>query len=247
MIDAHAHLIPDFIKNINPLVNNARKANVQAIVNSAIDPSQYSFARELEEKNKGYIHTTLGFAPQMVKKIDFEESYNRIQDSNFIKAVGEVGLDNHWIHEPQWRKKPKEIFVQFIELANILKKPLVVHSRKAETECINILEKHTNVPVLMHCFAGNLSETQRVIDLGWMLTVPTAVVNRKKHRKISRKTPLRNILVETDSPFLSPIPRKRNEPANIHYAIKEIAKLKEVSFEEVDKITTQNTRNFYGI
>jgi len=99
----------------------------------------------------------------------------------------------------------------------------------------------------MHCFAGNLSETKRIVDLDWMLTIPTAVVNRKKHRKITRKTPLRNIMVETDSPYLSPILGKRNEPANIRYAIEEIAKLKEIPFEEVDKITTHNTNKFFNI
>jgi TatD DNase family protein len=229
------------------LVVNARKANLKGIVNSAIQPNQFSFAKSLEESNKGFIHTTLGFAPQMIKNSNFKESYEVIQTSDFIKAIGEVGLDYHWIHEPDWRKKQKEIFIQFIELANNLEKPLVIHSRKAETDCINTLEKYSKVPVLMHCFAGNLNETKRVVDLDWMLTIPTAVVNRKKHRKIARKTPLENILVETDSPYLSPIPGKRNEPANIRYAIEEIAKLKEISFEEVDKITTHNTRKFYNI
>jgi TatD DNase family protein len=247
MIDAHAHLLPDFIKKIDPLIVNARKSNLQGIVNSAIQPHQFLFAQELEKKNKGFIYTTMGFAPQMIKRINFKESFEAIKKFDFIKAIGEVGLDYHWIHESDWRKKQKEIFIQFIELANTLEKPLVVHSRKAETDCINILKKHSKVSVLMHCFAGNLSETERIVDLDWKLTVPTAVVNRKKHRKIARKTPLENILVETDSPYLSPIPGKRNEPANIRYAIEEIAKLKEISFEEVDKITTHNTRKFYNI
>ena len=247
MIDAHAHLLPSFIKNIDPLIVNAKKAKLEGIVNSAIQPNQFSFAQKLEESNKGFIHTTLGFAPQMIKKSNFEVSYETIAKSDFIKAIGEVGLDYHWIHEPEWRKKQEEMFIQFIDLADQLNKPLVIHSRKAETDCINILEKHSKVPVLMHCFAGNLNETKRVVDLDWMLTIPTAVVNRKKHRKIARKTPLENILVETDSPYLSPIPGKRNEPANIRYAIEEIAKLKEISFEEVDKNTTHNTRKFYNI
>ena len=247
MFDAHAHLLPEFIRNIDPLIVNARKSKLQGIVNSAIEPHHFSFARNLEKANEGFIHTTLGFAPQMIKKINVEESFQAIKSSNFIKAVGEVGLDYHWIHELHWRKKQKEIFIKFIDLANNLGKPLVIHSRKAETDCIDILEKYAKVPVLMHCFAGNLTETERVIGLDWILSIPTAVVNRKKHRKIARKTPLDRIVVESDAPFLSPIPGKRNEPANIHYAIKEIAKLKETSFEEVDKITTHNALAFYNI
>ena len=99
MIDAHAHLLPDFIKNIDPLIVNARKSNLQGIVNSAIQPHQFSFAQELEKANKGFIHTTMGFAPQMIKKINFKESYEAIKGYDFTKAIGEVGLDYHWIHE----------------------------------------------------------------------------------------------------------------------------------------------------
>ena len=189
----------------------------------------------------------MGFAPQKIKQLSFEDSFREISQNASIVAIGEVGLDYHWISEPNWREKQQNTFRRFIELANTLNKPLVIHSRKAESDCINILERFAKVPVLMHCFAGNMSETERVIDLDWMISIPTAVVNRKKHRKIARKAPLEHVVVETDSPFLSPVPRKRNEPANIKYAIEELAKLKSTSFEEVDKSTTQNTNRFFNI
>ncbi len=247
MIDAHAHLLPDFMKNIDEVIENAKKEGLQAVINSAIEPHQFPFAIQLAETHPGFIYTTMGFAPQRIKQIPFKEAFSSIRQNASIVAIGEIGLDYHWIHESHWRNKQQEIFKQFIELGNALNKPLVIHSRKAESDCIEILEKYAKVPVLMHCFAGNMSETERVIDLGWMISIPTAVINRKKHRKIARKAPLEHVVVETDSPFLSPIPRKRNEPANIKYAIDELAKLTNTSVEEVDEITTQNAKNFFHI
>ncbi|MHA1993329.1 MAG: TatD family hydrolase [Candidatus Hodarchaeales archaeon] len=247
MIDAHAHLLPDFMKNIEESIENAKISGLKAVINSAIEPHQFTFATQLARTHSDFIFTTLGFAPQRIKHIQFDESYKAISQNTSIVAIGEVGLDYHWIPESHWRSKQQDIFKQFIELANTLEKPLVIHSRKAESDCIDILERFAKVPVLMHCFAGNMSETTRVIDLGWMISIPTAVVNRKKHRKIARKAPLEHIVVETDSPFLSPIPRKRNEPANVKYAIEELAKLKHLTFEEVDKITTRNTEKLFNI
>ncbi len=247
MFDSHAHLLPDFIKNVEKVVENARNSNVKYIVNSAIEPHQIGFALNLERTNKNYIYSTIGFAPQRIKKINLKESIKAIENNESIVAVGEIGLDYHWIKEPLWRKKQKDAFIQLIELANSLKKPIVVHSRKSESDCIDILEKHAEMPIMMHCFGGNALETERVIELGWLISIPTAVVNRKKHRKIARKTPLRQIVVETDSPFLSPIPRKRNEPKNISYAIEEVAKLKKTTFEQVNKYTTENSVKFFNL
>jgi TatD DNase family protein len=247
MIDAHAHLIPNFVKNINKIIENARSSGVQAVINSAIEPRFFDFASKLEKKNTQYIFTTLGFAPQYIKKIDFKNAYSYIRDYESLVAIGEVGLDYHWINESFWRKKEKEVFSDFISLANERQKPLVIHSRKAENDCIDILEKSAEIPILMHCFAGNMEETKRVIDSDWLISIPTAVTNRKKHRRIARNIPLENIVVETDTPFLSPIPGKKNEPANIKYAIEEIAKLKDLTFQEVDKVTSNNAQEFYQL
>jgi TatD DNase family protein len=247
MIDAHAHLLPDFTKNVSSLVENARNSNLKAVINCAIEPHQFEFARQLDEANSNFIFTSLGFAPQKIKNLNYIETVNSIRKFPDIVAVGEIGLDHHWVTDSFWQKKQEETFISLIELANTLMKPIVVHSRKAETDCINLLAKYAEQPVLMHCFAGNMKETERVINEGWMISIPTAVVNRKKHRKIARNIPLENMVVETDTPYLSPIPGKRNEPANVHYAIEEIAKLKECSIKEIDEVTTQNAIEFYRL
>lgn len=247
MIDVHAHLLPDFVKNVDIHVQNARAAGLQAIISSAIEPHHYSYARDLAQQYKGFVYSTLGFSPSHVKTIDFDLAYKNIQDDNSLVAIGEVGLDYHWIRETYWQKKEQEVFFKFIELANEHQKPLVIHSRKAETDCIKLLEKHARVPVLMHCFTGTIDEVSRCLDAGWLISIPTSVVNRKKHQKIARKVPLEGLVVETDTPFLSPIKGERNQPANIRYAIVEVAKLKDIAFNEVKKQTTKNAKEFYRL
>ncbi|MFX1516096.1 MAG: TatD family hydrolase [Promethearchaeota archaeon] len=247
MIDSHAHLLPDFVKNIEGIIEKAHRFGVEAIINSAIEPHHYEFASVLEKKHHRFVYTTLGFSASHIQRIDFDLSYKKIEEYPSLVAIGEVGLDYHWIKDSYWRKKEQKVFLEFIKLANDREKPLVVHSRKAEKECLDILEKNAEIPVLMHCFAGPLEEAKRIIDLEWFISIPTAVRNRKKHRKIARNIPLENIVVETDTPFLSPWPGKQNEPANIKYAIEDIAILKETTFKEVDDVTTRNAREFYEI
>ncbi|UCE12431.1 MAG: TatD family hydrolase [Candidatus Heimdallarchaeota archaeon] len=247
MIDSHAHLLPDFVRNIDELVENARNSGLEAVINSAIEPHHYEFATNLEEKNSGFIYTTLGFSASNVQTINFTEAYEKIQVYPSLVAIGEIGLDYHWIRDPHWRNKQQEVFLEFIKLANEEQKPLVIHSRKAEQDCIDLLEKTAEVPVLLHCFAGTISQAQRIVNLGWLISIPTSVKNRKNHRKIAGKIPLEHLVVETDTPFLSPIPGKKNEPANVKFAIEEIASLKETSFQEVDDVTTQNAKEFFQL
>lgn len=247
MIDSHAHLLPEFVNNIEENIKKAKVVGLSAIINSAIEPSHFDYAMDLEARNQNFIYTTWGFSPSHIKTLDFDLAYKRIRENKSLVAIGEVGLDYHWILDTFWQKKEQIVFQKFIELANERQIPLVIHSRKAEEDCLDILEEKAEVPVLMHCFAGNLEQAKRAVDLGWMISIPTAVVNRKKHRRIAKKVGLEHIVVETDTPFLSPVPGKKNEPANVKYAIEEIAKLRGISFEEVDSITTRNAQEFFGL
>ncbi|WP_455140540.1 TatD family hydrolase [Candidatus Hodarchaeum mangrovi] len=247
MIDSHAHLLPDFVNDVEQLVINAQNSGLTAIINSAIEPKHYNYSRELAETFKSFVYSTYGFAPQKIKSLDDNESIEAIRKIKSLVAIGEIGLDYHWIQEREWREQEKNAFSKFINFGNEMKLPLVIHSRKAEEECISILAKKAEVPVLMHCFAGTIDQAKQVIDLGWLISVPTAVKNRKKHRKITRITPLDFIVVETDTPFLSPFKGRSNEPANIRYAIQEVSLLKDTTFEEVELVTTRNAKKFFKI
>jgi TatD DNase family protein len=247
LIDTHAHLLPQFVDNIEKLIQNARTTGLLAVINSAIEPRHYSYARDLTQKHEGFVYSSLGFSPSHIKTIDFNIAYEIIKNDTTLVAIGEVGLDYHWIKDTYWQKRERTVFLKFIELANERQKPLVIHSRKAETDCIELLEKNAKVPVLMHCFTGTMDEIDRCLDSGWLVSIPTAVVNRKKHRRIARKVPLESLVVETDTPFLSPIKGERNQPANVRYAIQEVALLKNSTFDEVKNQTTKNAKEFYRL
>ena len=247
MIDSHAHLLPDFVQNVEQLVINAKNSGLDAIINSAIEPKHYAYSEKLADNFKSFIFSSYGFAPQKIKSLDVNESIEAIRKIEAMVAIGEIGLDYHWIQEKEWRERENEVFSKFISLANEMNLPLVIHSRKAEEDCILTLEKEAEVPVLMHCFSGTIDQVKQIIDHGWFISVPTTVKYRKKSRNIAKITPLDFILVETDTPFLSPFQGSPNEPANIRYAIQEVSLLKDTTFEEVDMVTTRNAKKFFKI
>ena len=249
MIDSHVHLLPRFVRDIRGAIHRAKEAGLEAVVNSAIELHDYDIALELSSKHPGFIYTTLGIAPSMFEKFDATKALEKIREQEKdIVAVGEVGLDHHWIKEEASRNKQKKVFYQAIELANELKKPLVIHSRKAEEECIKILEKESNVPILLHCFAGSVKLAEDALtNTNWYVSIPTAVVDRKKHRRLAARLPIEKMVVETDTPFLSPLPKRRNEPAFVKYAIREIASLQNVTEQEVDLFTSKNAKFFYRL
>lgn len=169
-----------------------------------------------------------------------------------ICAIGEVGLDYYWVKEEPIHLVQQEIFRKCIDLANELKLPLVVHSRKAENDCLNILEQEAQVPVVMHGMEANEDHINRLVDLGYFITIPTSVCNRKKYKKIAIKTPIEHIMLETDSPFQLPFnppagEKVKNTPANINLSAKRIAEVKDITLEDVATTTTKNTKTFFNI
>jgi TatD DNase family protein len=165
-----------------------------------------------------------------------------------IVSIGEIGLDYHWVKDPKLRDYQETAFIEFIELAKEVDKPLVIHSRKAEKEALDILESQGGVSkVLMHCFNGSVDLIDRIVKNRWLLSVPTAVVNRKNHQKIAQACPLDSMVIETDAPFLSPDKERRNEPSKVYYSAKKIAELKQIPISEVAEKTTRNAIDFYSL
>ena len=160
-----------------------------------------------------------------------------------IVGIGETGLD-FIIEEAEWREKQKELFKRFIQLAKDLKKPLVIHARKAFLEAIEILEKFGEKNVLMHFFTAK-ELLSRVMKNGWSISVNTTLLKSKKIKKIVRDMPLEKIMLETDSPWLGE--GKRNDPLSVEIVAKEIAKIKKLDFNEVNKITDENAKEFFNL
>ena len=136
---------------------------------------------------------------------------------------------------------------KFIQLAKELDKPLIIHSRSAGKYAIEILIEEEANHVLMHAFDGKWRYAQEGAKYGYYFSIPTSVVRSKQKQKLVRMLPLENLMVETDSPVLSPVQGERNKPSNLPYAIKKIAELKRNNFEEIAKITTENARKFFKL
>ncbi len=250
-IDAHSHLHSPWFneENIKLIIENSKSAGVNKIVSCASDPKNYD--EVIQSANNNNIWYTLGFQPTLASEYndinDLINKINKTKDTKLV-AIGEVGLDYHWVKNEKEREKQKLLFIQSIELANEMKLPLVVHTRKAETPSLEILEKYANTNVLMHSFEGNLKEIEYTRDLGYLISVPTNLVIRKNRRKVVKRAGLDMIMLETDSPYCSPVNDLfPNTPATIPIAAEKISQLLSVDLNDVAKITTSNTEHFYKI
>ena len=172
---------------------------------------------------------------------------NNIDKNNpKIIGIGEVGLDYHWIKEPELRKKEHKNFKKFIELSDEINLPLVIHSRNAEKDCIKFLKKHDKGAIL-HCFCGTIEQALDAISFGCLISVTTTFMNSDYRKRMVHELPLEKLVLETDAPYLSPVPGERNESINIKLTAGEIAKIKGVDFETVADTTTKNVEKFFGV
>ena len=247
LIDSHCHLDAKWFKNDIPeVIQNAKQHKIEAIVTSSISPTIPKI-KNIVNRYPNYVFWALGLHPPGVESQSVKATIKLIEKHQAeIVAIGEVGLDYHWVKEENRRKEQQEAFKTFIDLAKKLEKPIVIHARDAQTRTIEILEENNAENVLMHCFSGTEAEAKRVLRNKWLISVPTSVVKRKVHQTMARTVPLDQMLLETDAPYLAPT-RGRNEPANIQISARKIAEIKNTTFENVANKTTRNARTFYRL
>ena len=166
-------------------------------------------------------------------------------------AVGETGLDYYYNHSPH--EVQQRVFAQFIQMARETELPIIVHERDAATEAVDLLrsEGGANLRGVIHCFTGNYAAACAYLDLGFYISFTGIITfkNADPLREVVRQVPLESIFVETDSPYLTPVPHrgKRNEPAYVRFVAETIAKIKGVSLDEVARVTTNNVRQLFRI
>jgi TatD DNase family protein len=243
-IDLHSHV--DFYKDdeIPAIVEDARKKNV-LIVDSGAHPKMNK--RVLELANKYNWKVTLGLYPIDVigmkdSEIDLELDFIR-KNKNKIIGIGEVGLDfKEDLHN--WDKQ-KEVFRKIIRFARKIDKPLIIHSRKAEKEAIEILEEEKAEKVVMHCFSGSFKLIERIVANKWYMTIPSNVTFSEHFQKAIGMVPIEQLFCETDSPYLHPKKERNNVPGNVIESYKKVAEIKQMSLDEVrDKIFENFERLF---
>ena len=166
-----------------------------------------------------------------------------------VVAIGEIGLDYYW--DKTFVDIQKRVFKTQIEIANMLNLPIVVHDREAHKDTFDILEQMGAKKVLMHCFSGSLEFALECIKKGWFIALGGVVTfkNAKKVREVALKIPLENIMLETDTPYLTPHPHRgeENAPKYIIFTAKEIANLKDTALSEVENITSKNATEFFSL
>jgi len=248
IIDSHCHLdFPKFNPDREEAILRARKAGVVGMVNSGISLKGNRMSLELAEKNED-IHATLGLSPDIGRE-GTDDAINSILaqiEANAGKAVGigEAGLDFQDCKTNEERERQTASFKKVIELAKDLDKPLVVHARLAEAEVLKLV-KGTDT-VVYHCYSGSPETMLEIVDAGYYISLATLVCFSEHHQALAAELPPENLLLETDSPFLSP--RKgRNEPAYIADSIPVVAQLKEMEPAEIARIATENARRVFGI
>jgi TatD DNase family protein len=250
-VDSHAHIDgPEFDWDRDEVIQRARAAGVSAILNVGTgDPHSGVLERavELAEKHQD-IYTSVGTHPHDARLFD-DKAEQRIaslvKQSARVIAWGEIGLDFHYDNSP--RDVQKSVFRCQLELARDARLPVIIHTREAEDETIEILTSHPlglNVPGVMHCFSGSLQLAQKALELGFLISFSGIVTFKKAEnlRAVARQVPLDRLLIETDCPFLAPVPfrGKRNEPAYVVEVARCLADLRELSLEEVARITSAN-------
>jgi len=264
LIDVHCHLNhTDFKPDLPEVLKRAEKAGIKVILCSGVNPASNKEVLELARKypiikaSLGiYPIDALGLAepeiglPRQTVPINLDEEFAFIEKhKKHVAAIGEVGMDFYWAKKEETYEKQAENFRKIIRFAIKIKKPLVIHSRKAEEECIDILEqeiKHREVPVIQHCFSGRKSLMTRAAALGHYFSIPPNILRSGSFEALVKKVDMNQLLTETDAPYLSPYPDKRNEPAFVLETIKKIAEIKKLSVEETAEKIWENYGKMFG-
>lgn len=248
IIDSHCHLdFPKFNSDREETILRAREAGVAEMVNSGISLKGNRISLELAKTHED-VHATLGLSPDIGREGEDKE-INAILaqiEVNSGKAVGigEAGLDFQDCKTNKERERQAAAFKKVIELAKDLDKPLIVHARLAEAEVLKLVRDADTV--IYHCYSGSVETMREIVDMGYYISLATLVCFSKHHQTLAEAVPLENLLLETDSPFLSP--RKgRNEPAFIVDSVPVVAQLKDIEPAEIAKLTTENARRAFNI
>jgi TatD DNase family protein len=255
LIDSHAHIqSKEYAGEAADVIERARDAGVEKIiaVGGAGDMSSNTEAVALADSFPN-IYATVGMHPHDAKDVGADElrAARELTSHPKVIAVGETGLDYYYNHSPH--EVQRRVFTQFIHMARETGLPIVVHERDAAQEAAELLRSEgvRELHGVIHCFTGNYQAACDYLDLGFYLSFTGILTfkNAEPLRDVVRKVPLERMLVETDSPFLTPVPHrgKRNEPAYVRLVAETVASVKNISVEHVARVTTENVQNLFKI
>ncbi|MBU3912891.1 MAG: TatD family hydrolase [Nanoarchaeota archaeon] len=267
LIDIHAHLDnTKYEDDLDEVIERCREYNVTAVI-SGVNKKTNRKVLELQEKYPDVIKVTFGIYPldALAKELESGEATGFSRDTepvdidkelawiennkNRCVAIGEIGLDYNWpeFQSDEIKQEQKDNFKKILKVARELDLPVIIHTRKAELDCVEILEKLNMKKVILHCFMGRKHLIKRAASNKWYFSIPPIITRLQHFQTLVELVPLEQLLTETDSPYLSPVAGERNEPANIRVTIKEIAKIKNLTEEEVAEQIWKNAASLFNL
>ena len=249
-IDTHAHIyLPEFEGDLLNVLDRAREAGIEKIIMPAIDSSTHKAMLRVEEEHEN-CYSMMGLHPCSVNQdhgLETEVIVDYLQKRKFA-AIGEIGLDFYW--DKTFATEQYKVFHEQIGLALTYDLPIVIHSRNAINECIEVVRKYPGLRGVFHCFSGNFDQAMEIIDCGFMLGIGGVLTFKNSGLdKVIERTGLANVILETDAPYLAPVPYrgKRNEPAYVTFVADKLATICQGTIHEIKELTTENAKKLFKL
>lgn len=251
LIDSHCHLTDEaFDDDRLFILNDLSNFGIRGIINPATNLTDSKMAIELAEKYDNFYAMT-GIHPEEVDDItdkDLEELAKLAQNEKVI-AIGEIGLDYYWTDDNKDRQK--EIFIHQLELARKLEKPAVIHVRDSKDDVIEILKDYQDLKIQIHCFSDDLETLEKYMQMGFYISIGGVVTfnNGTNEQNAARNVPIERLMLETDSPYLTPEPYRglRNDPRRVVEVARVVAQLRDMKIDKLAKRTYNNTKEFFKL
>ena len=254
IFDTHCHLNDENLyPRIDEVIENAKKTGVKKFLVVGYDGPSSKLAVDIANRFVE-CYAAIGYHPTEIFNVSDEE-YNKtmsLVSNKKVVAIGEIGLDYHWIKDCEQREKQKEWFIKQIDFANKHHLPISIHNRESTEDCVKILKEHTPIyGGIMHCYSGSVETMYEVIDLGLLISLGGTVTftNAKTPKEVAEEVPLEKLVIETDAPYLTPHPHRgeKNEPKYICLVLDEISRLKKMSKKHLEDVIYKNSLRVFNI
>ena len=253
LFDTHAHYDADaFDADRMEVLSSMPGQGVELILNPGCDLKSSQTAVELAERFP-FVYAAVGVHPEECADWNAEHDIpvlEALAQNPKVRAIGEIGLDHHWPENPP-RELQQQAFHAQLELAEKLDLPVIVHDRDAHHDCLDIVRAHPNVTGVYHCYSGGVEDAKTLMKLGWMISFTGSITfkNARRALEVIDLLPMDRMMIETDSPYMSPEPfrGRRNDSGRVHLVAEAIARRKGLDPEEVARITLENGKRFFRI
>lgn len=249
LIDTHAHL--DMYENWDVIIKNAKENGIKKIIIPAVETEYFQKILDIANSYED-VYCMMGIFPTEAKNWHdgIIDDIKELAKNKKVVSIGEIGLDYYW--DKSFVDEQKDIFIKQVKLANELGLPIEIHDREAHKDVFDILVEYNKTSdVVFHCFSGSVEFARECLKQGWYIALGGVVTfkNAVKTKEVAKDVPLDRLMLETDSPYLTPVPfrGKENQPAYVRYVADEIAKLKGIDVKEVIEATTKNAEMVFGI